>query len=74
MVLLLIDMNALREIYLGLLLVLQLKSNAPFMNNVRSAVSDEYRFVLFSIFFSVHPLADIRRTVFKLHPLPLATP
>src|SRR5580700_6232985 len=27
-----------------------------------------------SIFFSVHPLADVRRTVLKLHPVPLATP
>src|ERR1700722_11130719 len=25
------------------------------------------RFVLLSIFFSVHPLADVRRTILKLH-------
>jgi hypothetical protein len=27
-----------------------------------------------SIFFSVHPLADVRRAVLKRHPVPLATP
>jgi hypothetical protein len=32
------------------------------------------RFVLLSIFFSVHPLADVRRTVLKLHSIRLATP
>ena len=33
-----------------------------------------YRFVVLSISFSVHPLADVRRTVLKLHTLRLATP
>jgi hypothetical protein len=32
------------------------------------------RFAVISIFFSVHPLADVCRTVLKLHPVPLATP
>ena len=32
------------------------------------------RFVVLSIFFSVHPFADVGRTVLKLHPVHLATP
>jgi hypothetical protein len=32
------------------------------------------RFVVLSVLFSVHPLADVRRTVLKLHAIRLATP
>jgi hypothetical protein len=32
------------------------------------------RFMVLSIFFSVHPFADIRGTVFKLHAVRLASP
>jgi hypothetical protein len=32
------------------------------------------RFVVLSVFFSVHPLADVRRTVLKLDAVRLAIP
>ena len=32
------------------------------------------RFVVLSVLFSVHPLADVRRTVLKPHAIRLATP
>jgi hypothetical protein len=39
-----------------------------------TGVLQQCRFVVLSVLFSVHPLADVRRTVLKLHAIRLATP
>src|ERR1700733_4097918 len=53
---------------------IKLHSPSPLPSSLNLGPLQQRWFVVLSILFSVHPLADVCRTVLQLHPAPLATP